>query len=95
MAELVVITQQRYRCPHCRRSWAKRTAAVRHAAVCQRNTAIRGCRTCAHYCRAIIPRACFGVLDPGEPHGCAVGHPGFAEADGRVVGCDKWVDADG
>ena len=38
-------TVTRYRCPHCRRTWATRARAEVHIAKCWYN---HGCKTCRH-----------------------------------------------
>lgn len=39
----------RHQCPHCRRTHAKKAAAVAHIARCWLNPANRSCKGCAHY----------------------------------------------
>lgn len=45
---LIEYTAKRYRCPHCRRSYAHRSAAAKHLSRCLSSPARRTCRTCAH-----------------------------------------------
>lgn len=39
----------RYRCPHCRRSYAHQATATKHIARCFRNPAVQSCKTCRFY----------------------------------------------
>jgi hypothetical protein len=39
----------RWRCTHCRRSWATRRDADNHAARCWYDPANRACKTCEHF----------------------------------------------
>lgn len=48
MAELIVYTTTRHRCPHCRRSYRHRKPAERHLARCISSPERRTCRTCKH-----------------------------------------------
>lgn len=93
MANVAEFITRRYRCLGCMKSWAKKSTAVSHAAVCPRDPATRGCRTCANYCPAIRGDG-FDPMDVGESHGCAVGHPDFDAFGGRVVHCDRWEERD-
>ena len=47
-SEVEVFTQRRYRCPHCRRSWASKARATTHVAECPHSPATRACATCEH-----------------------------------------------
>lgn len=49
MTEPIVITVKRHKCPHCGRTWHARVRAVKHMALCWRNPANRGCKTCQHF----------------------------------------------
>lgn len=46
-----VVVQQRYRCPWCRRTYARRPYAAKHADQCSQNPALHGCSTCVHFVR--------------------------------------------
>lgn len=48
MTELIVEQATRYRCPHCRRSYAHRATATNHMPRCFMNAAVRSCKTCRH-----------------------------------------------
>jgi hypothetical protein len=81
MTAPVAVRSVRHQCPHCRRTWARRAAAVAHVARCWRNPEARGCLTCAHF-------------EPFE-EGPYEKHPGFPEScgagrditTGLVTGC--------
>lgn len=45
---LITYTATRYRCPHCRKSYAGRSTAERHIGRCFRNPERRTCVTCVH-----------------------------------------------
>lgn len=49
MTEPIKFTQVRHRCPHCRRSWSAKRAAVEHITRCWLNPANRSCKTCDNY----------------------------------------------
>lgn len=45
-----VFSQERYRCPACRKSWSKKTTAKAHVeGGCWRDPANKSCRTCEHH----------------------------------------------
>lgn len=48
MADLIAYTTTRYRCPHCRKSYAAKGTAERHLVRCWRNPERRACLTCKH-----------------------------------------------
>lgn len=48
MAAVEEITVRRWRCESCRKSWSKRSAAMKHAVECHRDPATRACTTCVH-----------------------------------------------
>lgn len=48
-AEPIVITVQRYKCPHCGTSRSKRAAARAHITRCFRNPDARSCKTCVYF----------------------------------------------
>lgn len=80
----------RYRCEHCRKSYARKGACASHEAECHYDPAVRACTTCAHFTRA--GGNSFGSND------CAVDafpvHDGW---DGRELladftrHCTEWV----
>lgn len=65
------VMMPRYRCVHCRRSWANRATAVQHSQRCWFDPANRACKTCAHFQRG------FNELEGGyvENDSCAVEVP--------------------
>ena len=81
-------TQKRYRCPHCRRSWASITRAREHVAEgCWSDPAQAACKTCKFDVKDY-----HGVYPNDTPHDgyCSDGH-----RDGRdwIKGCPFWVPA--
>jgi len=62
---LVEITQRRWRCTHCKRSWVRLSQATRHVGNgCTKDPATRACRTCEHF---IGPCECaIGALPHGQ-----------------------------
>ncbi|MFD5709526.1 hypothetical protein ACFWHW_03875 [Streptomyces pharetrae] len=75
----------RHQCPHCRRTWAKRSAATTHVARCWQNPETRGCKTCTHF-------------EPADPDGPYPEHPGWPEScdqerdltTGLRTNCPSW-----
>lgn len=66
----------RWRCTHCHRSWASRSAATAHAGRCWYDPANRSCKTCVYFTPYRIERA----------DGCAVEVPfPVIERSGRPV----------
>ncbi len=66
-------TTTRYRCDHCRKSYARKGACASHEAECHFDPAVKACTTCVHF-------------EPGWPlaNGCAVdAFPVFDGWDGR------------
>lgn len=49
LPEPKAITARRHVCPGCRRSWAKREAALAHMERCWRVVENHACKTCAHF----------------------------------------------
>jgi hypothetical protein len=45
------VLMPRYRCVHCRKSWANRATALEHTTRCWYDPANRGCKTCMHFSR--------------------------------------------
>lgn len=77
--EIEVFIQRRYRCPHCRKSWASVTRARRHIEEgCWSDVRIRTCKTCKHDVREVIGSPMFG---PGSPGHCLI--------DARDV--EEWI----
>jgi hypothetical protein len=95
MSAPVAMTVTRWKCPHCSRARAKKSATVEHIARCWHNPELRGCWTCAHFSyptSADIPDPCI----PGQPCDC-YDSPAGCEAgaavpdDGTpVMGCPLW-----
>ncbi|MGW4040445.1 hypothetical protein ACWEIM_29920 [Streptomyces sp. NPDC004778] len=80
----VVVT--RHQCSHCRRyTRASLTRVQQHMAVCWKNPAARGCKTCRHF---EPPEP--GPYDehPGWPEGC--GADGGPELERPIVHCPLW-----
>lgn len=68
-----VFTQDRYRCPTCRRSWASKYRCRDHIiAGCWKDPANRGCLTCRHYDPGSTNH---GPEDPGEEPHCKIDAP--------------------
>lgn len=42
-------TAKRYRCPHCRRSYAHRATVGKHMGRCFANPAVQSCKTCRYF----------------------------------------------
>jgi len=51
MSEPTKVLMTRWRCEHCRKSWANRRTAVDHAGRCWLDPGNRGCKTCVHFGR--------------------------------------------
>jgi hypothetical protein len=72
VTEPIEVVAKRYRCPHCRKSWAHKATAAKHMPLCFADPARRTCKTCKHD----VPAA-FGFdlhVDDYEPRHCAEGH---------------------
>lgn len=61
----------RWECPHCHRTWARRSATTEHMARCWRNPATRSCFTCEHR----EEPSGDGIVEPFSPEGCRLGVP--------------------
>jgi len=98
----------RYRCPHCRRSYAHQGPAAKHMLRCFSSPFTRACKTCKHWTRAGYEQAdaCERDVDLGvarcsacgeEVEGadgvCADGHEVRA-LYGLRVQCDLWASAE-
>ena len=96
-AEPIEYTTKRYRCPHCPRSLAKRSAMVVHIDRCWYNPAARSCKTCRHLeppdcCGEPQAYGCYTPMCPTEPT-CVRGVelPAAGEPNaGVVIGCAEW-----
>lgn len=87
-------TTTRFRCPTCRKSWAKRSAAEKHR--CWHDPANRACRTCAHFAPATKASSWPHHEDSGEPAGCAVDAVALdSQAVGFVLDCQMWEGKNG
>lgn len=86
MTTPIVVRAVRHQCPYCRRTWAKRAAAVAHIARCWHNPAVRGCKTCANF----WPFEPGGCYSREAPERCGVGRDITA---GLVTGCRQWAAA--
>ena len=81
----IVRTVNRYYCPFCNRGHMTATAARNHIGRCWKNSAARGCKTCAFY-------------EPGEKTDWTTGYPGAPETCGEGlalaptlrIGCAQW-----
>jgi hypothetical protein len=73
MSEPIPYTTTRYRCPHCRKSWAHKATATKHLPLCFSDPERHTCKTCVHD----VPAS--GGWDPEtghddyEPRHCAEG----------------------
>lgn len=85
MTTPVAIRAVRHQCPHCRRTWAHRAAAVAHIVRCWHNPEVRACKTCAHY---EPPQEGPYPEHPGWPEDCGAGIE--ALASGIVTGCAQY-----
>jgi len=83
--EVETYKTQRHRCPHCRRSFANRTYAVKHIGWCQKRQANHGCKTCAYF-QDEEPESMDRVY-PGCPESCGEGED---LSTGLRTHCLKW-----
>ncbi len=51
-------TTTRYRCEHCRKSYARKGACATHEGWCHHNPANRTCTTCKHFTRGNVDNEC-------------------------------------
>lgn len=92
----------RYRCPHCRRSYAHQKTADKHIVRCFRNPAVRSCKTCRFYSLDFDGFGCGAGVDVSGAF-CPVCGSGWVQPDGPVcehvdaksvynlrVQCDLW-----
>ena len=84
----ITIQVTRYKCPHCRRTWAKRWAAGMHVLRCFKNPEARSCKTCAAHQLPEPPE--FHTGYPGCNEGCDAGH---SLKDGLRINCPDWESA--
>lgn len=78
MSTLIAYTATRYRCPHCRRSFAHRATAEKHLARCFLSPAVRSCRTCRWF-EFHHPEPEVGIMGPG--YECHAGDDSDAAED--------------
>lgn len=83
VAEPIAFPTIRHQCPHCSRTWAKRTAAAAHIARCWHNPDARGCKTCIHY---EPPSEGPYPEHPGWPEDCGAGRTD----PGIHIDCPLW-----
>ncbi len=96
MTAPIAITVKRFKCPHCPRSRAKKSATVAHIGRCWDNPANRACRTCANF-EPAEAGGCVGDRQcncPDTPQDCAAGVelPDFG--GDMVTGCPLWKAAE-
>lgn len=72
MSALEAVVATRYRCLWCRRTFAKKGYAEKHAAECARNPALRGCSTCQHFIRTPCCRVASAECGCKGLNDCAV-----------------------
>lgn len=81
----------RWRCVNkpCRKSYADRSRARRHAAECPWDLDNRACLTCANF----VEGEAGGWSDPGCPPGCNAGLEvgGYGTGEPMPRGCPSWV----
>jgi hypothetical protein len=92
----IVLTVKRYKCPHCPRARAKKSATVAHIGRCWNNPDVRACRTCANF----DPNPCCGMPDLYQCYtpmcptpSCAAGVE-LPEGGAMVTGCPAWKATD-
>lgn len=82
-------TAVRFRCPFCRKSYARRCFAGLHIAQCHHNPDVAGCWGCKHLDRGPVysEPSCLAGEDP-----CIVEHieSKVVWAGALITGCDKW-----
>lgn len=96
MSEPIEFLQRRWKCPHCSRSRARRTATEQHIARCWWNEDNRTCKSCIFFFPAEGARAC-GTSDcncPDVPASCDAGVALPDTAALPIVGCEKWRSRD-
>ena len=85
----------RYRCPHCRRSFAGKTYAQSHADMCASDPEQRACRTCKHHyicCESPDPR--ITQCGCGGGWQCQVGLVEASMDAMYLRGCEGWKKPD-
>jgi hypothetical protein len=91
MDEPVVLVVRRFKCPHCDRSWSRKSSALGHMKTCWRNPNNRSCMTCTH---RIEPDSELGY-DTLEDCGAGVDLPRNPNSDRGFLAilplhCPKW-----
>lgn len=83
----------RWKCPHCNRSRARKTATVAHIARCWDNPDAHGCKTCAYFVEA-LPMFCGdpGCNGCGNDEECGAGVE--LRGPGLLINCPKWENCD-
>jgi hypothetical protein len=90
----IIVT--RWRCPHCRRSWAGKAPAAAHIARCWLNPDNRSCKTCVNH----EPATASSYEEPGSDEHCFAGIKLEAHEyrEGIIVlplHCPQWKQAKG
>lgn len=76
----------RYRCDHCRKSYARKGACATHEAECHHDPAVRACTTCIHFERGVhYPNSC--AVDAFPVHD---GWDGREQLTDFVRHCTEW-----
>lgn len=92
MAEPLVVTVKRYKCPFCSRGHSSRKRAAEHIARCWSNPVNRTCKICAHLDEGGDACGCVPGCNWGSPSGpvppsCTAG---VAIDSFPVTGCALW-----
>jgi hypothetical protein len=96
-AVTIPVTVIRHQCPHCRRTWARKSAGVSHVARCWNNPDVRACKTCAWHQEA---RWSSHQCIPSRDCGCDSWPEACCHPDGPtwlaqpVTGCPLWQPVD-
>jgi len=103
MSELITVQATRYRCPHCRKSYAHRATATNHMSRCFKTPSVRSCKTCKHYdtseraCELDVDletarcSTCGGFMYPDGSGDCVCSPiEGGKPVYGLRVQCDEW-----
>ena len=76
----------RYRCDHCRKSYARKGACATHEAECHHDPNVRACTTCIHFARGVhYPNSC--AVDAFPVHD---GWDGREQLTDFVRHCTEW-----
>lgn len=87
-AVTIPATVVRHQCPHCHRTWAKKSADASHVARCWSNPGVKSCKTCKHHKPGEAASGCWNdpyCNCPEIPESCALG-----AADPVITGCTLW-----